>query len=105
MNDVKLSGRLTAEPELSQSASGRYFTSFFLAVPRQTRASETDFLNLVAWGKTAENICKYLHKGSRILVIGKLRTRNYTDSEGKSRSSTEIYVNNWEFADSKPIEH
>ncbi|MCD8215099.1 MAG: single-stranded DNA-binding protein [Clostridiales bacterium] len=103
MNDVKLLGRLTADPELCQTTNGKYFTSFFLAVPRRTKEPETDFPKLMAWGKTAENICKYLHKGSKIAVSGKVRTKKYSDSEGKSRSTTEIHINNWEFAESRPV--
>ena len=102
MNMVILTGRLTAEPELCYTGSGTPCTSFNLAVDRIGKNDDTDFPTLVAWTDTAEFICKYLHKGSKIVARGEVRTRNYNDKDGKNRKVTEIVVDRVEFADSKP---
>ncbi|MCD8090822.1 MAG: single-stranded DNA-binding protein [Clostridiales bacterium] len=102
MNSVILSGRVTADPELRKSEGDRVFTSFILAVQRQSKVPETDFPKITAYGRTAENICRCLRKNSRVIISGKVRTRNITDSEGIRRTLTEILASNWEFLDEKP---
>ncbi|MCD8215935.1 MAG: single-stranded DNA-binding protein [Clostridiales bacterium] len=102
MNSVILTGRVTADPELKKSEGDRVFTNFMLAVPRQSKVPETDFPKVTAYGKTAENICRCLRKNSRVIISGKIRTRNITDSEGIRRTLTEILASNWEFLDEKP---
>ena len=104
MNVVILTGRLTVEPELRYTQSGTACTSFPLAVDRPTgTGSTTDFPTIVAWRETAEFVNKYLHKGSRVVVRGTIRTRNY-ESNGKSHKITEVQADRIEFADSKPQE-
>lgn len=102
MNSVILTGRVTADPELRKSEGDRVFTSFILAVQRQSKVPETDFPKITAYGRTAENICRCLRKNSRVIISGKVRTRNITDSEGIRRTLTEILASNWEFLDEKP---
>lgn len=101
MNVVILTGRLTADPELRYTQQGTSCTSFNLAVDRASRDDSADFPTIVAWRETAEFINQYMHKGSKIVVRGEVRTRNYDDN-GKTRKVTEIQADRVEFADSKP---
>lgn len=101
MNVVILTGRLTADPELRYTQQGTPCTSFNLAVDRAGRDDSADFPTIVAWRETAEFINQYMHKGSKIVVRGEVRTRNYDDN-GKTRKVTEIQADRVEFADSKP---
>lgn len=101
MNVVILTGRLTADPELRYTQQGTPCTSFNLAVDRASRDDSADFPTIVAWRETAEFINQYMHKGSKIVVRGEVRTRNYDDN-GKTRKATEIQADRVEFADSKP---
>lgn len=104
MNDVKLSGRLTADPELKMTPQNVAVTTFILAVDRRSKNDEADFPTIVAWRQTAEFASRYLRKGRRIIVEGEIRTRTYEDREGKKRKVTEVVANNIEFADSKPAD-
>lgn len=101
MNVVILTGRFTADPELRYTHQGTPCTSFNLAVDRASRDDSVDFPTIVAWRETAEFINQYMHKGSKIVVRGEVRTRNYDDN-GKTRKVTEIQADRVEFADSKP---
>lgn len=102
MNVVILTGRLTVDPELRYTPQNVACTSFNLAVDRVSKDDKTDFPTIVAWRETAEFATKYLHKGSRILVRGEIRTRNYDGQDGKSHKATEVVADRLEFADSKP---
>ncbi len=91
LNKVILGGRLTADPELKQTASGTPVTAFSVAVSRKYAAKAengtptqptADFINCVAWRNTAEFISKYFQKGSMIAVTGSIQTRNYEDKNG-----------------------
>ena len=109
LNKVILGGRLTADPELKQTASGTSVMSFTVAVGRKYTAKtdgaaqtpQSDFVNCVAWRSTAEFISKYFHKGSSICVIGRIQTRSFTDSAGNKRYVTEVVVDEVNFVDSK----
>jgi single-strand DNA-binding protein len=104
LNKVILIGRLTADPELKQTPSGVAVTSFTIAVDRQATKEgkkETDFINIVAWRKTAEFISKYFNKGSAIIVCGSIQTRSWKDSEGKNRYATEVVASEVSFAEAK----
>lgn len=98
-NRVVLIGHLGAAPETKTFENGKTFTKFTLATTESykneqgERVSETQWHNLVAWGKVAEIAGKYLDKGKEIAVEGKLMTRNYNDKEGNKRYITEIVVN------------
>lgn len=108
MNNVSLIGRLTADPELKYTQSGKGFTRFTVAVDRPTKQGEekqADFINIVAWDKTAEFVCKYFSKGQRIALTGSIRTGDYTDKDGKKRYTFDIWVNNVEFCESKAKTH
>lgn len=97
MNSVILMGRLTADPELKQTNSGKSVTSFTVAVDRQGKEKATDWINCVAWEKTAELICKYFQKGKPIIVQGSLQTRTYEDKSGGKQKVTEVLVRNIDF--------
>jgi single-strand DNA-binding protein len=103
-NKVILMGRLTADPELKQSASGVAVTSFSLAVDRRLSKDgerKCDFITIVAWRQTAEFICKYFRKGSAILVCGELQTRSWEDGNGQKRYATEVVASEVSFCEAK----
>ena len=105
MNKVFLSGRLTRDPEVKYSQSNTAFARVGIAVDRVfSKNKEVDFFNLVAFGKTAEFLGKWFHKGSKLLAEGRLQISKYKDKEGNERTSTEVVVDNVEFADSKKKE-
>ena len=97
MNRVYIIGRLCADPELKMTNGGKSVTTFTVAVNRQGQKSESDFLDCVAWEKTAEFICKYFQKGSPIVIEGAIQTRTYEDKNGQKRKAVEINVKNVEF--------
>ena len=106
LNNVTLMGRLGKDPELRHTQSGKAVASFSLACDRDYKAQgsdqrETDWIECVAWGGTAEIIQKYFTKGRSMAVTGRLQVRNWTDKDGNKRRSTEVNVSNVYFADSK----
>lgn len=101
MNNVIISGRLTADPELKSTPNGVSVCTFIVAVDRATKDDAADFPVVVAWRQTAEFVAKYLSKGRRIIVKGEIRTRNYEDKDGNKRKATEIQADRVEFADSQ----
>ena len=101
LNKVILLGRLTKTPELKTTPSQKTVTTFTLAVDRKYQKDTTDFINCVAWEKTAEFISRYFNKGSLIAVDGELQTRTYTTSEGQNRTVTEVRVDNAYFTGEK----
>ena len=102
MNKVFLSGNLTQDPEVRYTQSNKAFTRMGLAINRRYKDKEqTDFFNLVAWEKIAEFCSRYLTKGSRVLVEGRLQTYNYEGQDGTKKSGIDVIVENIEFADSK----
>lgn len=103
MNNTQLIGRLTAKPELRYTESQKAVCSFTLAVPRTYNRDETDFINCVAWNKSAEVLEKYCDKGSRIAVVGRIQVRDYETENGK-RYTTEVIAENIEFLDTKKKE-
>ena len=105
MNKAILIGRLTKDPELRTTPTGRNVCQFSVAVSRNfTNAKgerEADFINCVVWDKQAENLVKYQKKGNQIAVEGRIQTRNYDDKDGKKVYVTEILASNISFLDSK----
>jgi single-strand DNA-binding protein len=98
-NKVQLIGNLGMDPEVRTLESGKKFAKVSLATsetyknPKGDRITETQWHNLIAWGKTADIVEKFCKKGSELAIEGKLITRNYTDKEGIKRYVTEIEVN------------
>ena len=105
MNKALLIGRLTRDPELRTTPTGRNVCQFSVAVNRTyTNANgerEADFINCVVWDKQAENLVKYQKKGNQIAVEGRIQTRNYDDNNGKKVYVTEILASNISFLDTK----
>lgn len=102
MNDVKLSGRLTRDPELKQTPAGVAVASFALAVDRKYNREEADFIPITAWRKTAEFVAKHFRKGQRVIIsAGRIRVDPYTDRDGNKRTRFEVVADEVEFADSK----
>ena len=107
LNRVTMMGRLVANPELKTTPSGTSVTSFAVAVDRNQKAKDgsrqADFFDIVAWSKTAELVCKYMTKGSMIVIDGRLQARSYTDKNGNKRKAVEVVAENISFAgDKKP---
>ena len=91
MNVTVLVGRLTKDPEVKQSTSGKTYTRFTLAVNRPFTKDEVDFINCVVFGKTAEVMNKYVRKGHRIGLTGRLQTNKY-EHNGEKRISFDVMV-------------
>jgi single-strand DNA-binding protein len=104
MNACTLLGRMTRNPEMRASASGVAFVTFTLAVNRRVKKGEpaqADFLDCVAFGKTAESISNFFEKGSQILVHGRIQLDNWTDRDGAKRRSIKIMVDQFYFVGNK----
>jgi len=100
MNKSILVGRLTQEPEVRYTQSGKAVASFTIAVPRivpKGQHPEADFIPIVAWEKLAEICGNNLTKGRRVLVEGRLQIRSYEDEKGQKRRVAEIVAQNVEF--------
>ena len=104
MNKVVLIGRLTKDPDLKFVAgTGTAITNFTLAVNRPKDKNgevKADFINCVAFGKTAETIAQYLTKGRQLAVFGNIRTGSYEAQDGTKRYTTDVYVEGFDFVDS-----
>ena len=104
INKSILGGRLTADPELKQTASGISACTFTVAVNRKYSKDgqqEADFINCQAWRQTAEFICKYFKKGSSICIAGAIQTRTWTDNNNQKRYATEVVADEAYFVDGK----
>ncbi|MCR0319646.1 single-stranded DNA-binding protein [[Clostridium] innocuum] len=104
MNRVVLVGRLTKDPVLRKTANGASVTSFTLACTRRFKQEgqpDADFINTVAWNKTADSVSQYTHKGSLVGVEGRIQTRSYDDQSGKRVYVTEVVADSVQFLESK----
>lgn len=103
MNSVQLVGRLTRDPEVRYSDGGASVARFTLAVDRRFKKEEdgADFISCVAFGKTAEFLEKYFHKGQRLGLTGRIQTGSYVNREGAKVYTTDVIVENTEFVESK----
>ena len=105
LNKAILMGRLVADPELRRTPNNNSITSFTLAVNRsfvrQGEQPQTDFIDIVAWGKTAEFVSRYFVKGQQVAVAGRIQTRNWEDKQGNKRKSVEVVAEEVHFAESK----
>ena len=111
VNVCVLVGRLANDPEMRYTSSGMAVTKFRLAIDRRVRRSEegegererqTDFLDIVAFGQSAENCAKYLDKGSLVGVEGRVQSRTWETQEGQKRYAVEIAANSVQFLESRP---
>ena len=109
MNNVSLVGRLTTDPELRYTTDNRAYVRVNVAVDRglskedkEAGKQSADFISCVFWNKTAENLAKFMKKGSQIALIGKIRTGSYDKEDGTKGYTTDVRVDNLTFLDSKP---
>jgi single-strand DNA-binding protein len=106
LNKVVLIGRLVKDPELRNTQSGKSVVNFTIAVDRPYIADsgerEADFIPIVAWNKTAENVAKYMTKGRLVAVAGRIQTRNYEHEDGTRRYVTEVVADDVRFLDRAP---
>lgn len=104
MNSVILVGRLVKDPELRRTSNDIPVVQFTLAVNRpysRNAEKQADFINCVVWRQAAENLAKYMRKGSQIGVEGQLQVRTYDDNNGLKRYITEVVCNAVHFLESK----
>ena len=106
LNRCIIMGRLTYDPELRHTQDGKSVTSITLAVDRDFKGKngekETDFIDVVAWGATAEFLCSYFSKGRMAVAEGRLQIRDWTDKDGKKRKAVEVLADHVYFGESKP---
>lgn len=102
MNKIMLIGNLGADPEMSYTTSGTPVTKFRIAVNRRTRGTdgewknETDWFSIVAWNNLAETCSKFLQRGHKVYVEGRLTQRKYTDRNNVERTAIEVVINDME---------
>ena len=105
LNVIAIMGRLSRDPELRQTTTGKNVASFTIACSRGRKDANgkdlVDWIPVVAWEHTAEFVCKYFEKGSLIAIDGRLQSRTYKDRDGNNRTAIEIVANNANFAGSK----
>mgnify|MGYP002764450145 FL=1 len=102
INKAIIMGRLTHEPELRQTGTGHSACSFSIAVNNGCGENRrTDFINCVAWNKTAEFVSRYFTKGKMIIVIGRITTRAWEDKNGKRCYATDVVADEVSFGESK----
>ena len=105
LNVIAIMGRLSRDPELRQTTTGKSVASFTIACSRGRKDANgkdlVDWIPVVAWEHTAEFVCKYFEKGSLIAIDGRLQSRTYKDRNGNNRTAIEIVANNVNFAGSK----
>lgn len=109
LNKVVIQGRTVAAPELRHTTGGTPVTSFCIASERSYVKAGTergaDFIDVVAWNKTAEFITHYFKKGQLILIEGELQTRTYKDKNGNNRKAVEVIARNAFFSESQRADH
>lgn len=101
MNKIIIKGRLTRNPEMKQTNSGKSVANFSVAVNRRFDKEKTDFFECTAWEKTGEFVSKYFAKGQEILVEGRMESNHYEDKSGNKRTSWSIIVEQVDFCGSK----
>ena len=104
MNNVTLVGRFTKDPDVRYTDGGTSISRFTIAVDRRFKKDgeqNADFINCVAFGKTAEFIEKYFKKGMRVGITGRIQTGSYEDKDGKKVYTTDVIAENVEFVESK----
>ena len=104
INRVVLVGRLTKDPVLRKTGSGASVVSFTVACDRRVKTEgqpTADFINTVAWNKTADIVAQYTHKGSLVGVEGRIQTRSYDDQSGRRMYVTEVVADRIQFLESK----
>ena len=103
INRVVLVGRITKDPDLRKTQSGKSVVSFTIARNRRvpSQGQDADFINCVAWNKTADFMAQYVKKGALLGLEGRIQTRSYDDRDGKRVYVTEVVADNVQFLESK----
>lgn len=105
INNTVLVGRLTKDPDLRYTGSGKAVASCTIAVNRDFKNAdgeqEADFINCVFWGKTAETLANYVKKGHQIGIVGRIQTRNYENQQGQKVFVTEVVVERLNFLEKR----
>ncbi len=103
INKVILVGRITKDPALRKTQNGTSVVSFTLACNRRvpSQGQDADFINCVAWNKTADFMAQYVRKGALLGIEGRIQTRNYDDKDGKRVYVTEVVANSVQLLESK----
>ena len=105
VNRIILMGRMTRDPELRTTGSGKSVTSFTIACERDVKNQDgsrtADFIDCVAWGNTAEFAVKYFGKGRMVIVDGRLQTRDWTDKNRNKRKAVEVVADHVYFGETK----
>ena len=101
MNVVTLVGRISQDIRTAKTKDGSLIANLNIAVPKPRNFSEADFFRCVAFGKNAELIAEYTHKGSRIGISGHLTTSEYTNKDGANVKTVEIFIETVEFLEAK----
>lgn len=104
MNKVILMGRLARDPEIRYTDANLAIGRYSLAVPRRVQQGQepaADFVNVVSFGKAAEFAEKYLKKGTKVLVTGRIQTGSYTNKDGQKVYTTDVVAEEQEFCESK----
>ena len=101
LNKAVIMGRMTRDPEIRHTESGKSVANFTLAVDRDHNREETDFLDVVAWNGTADFVGKYFRKGQMAVVSGRLQTRKWEAKDGTNRTAFEIVAENIYFGEAK----
>lgn len=105
MNKVHLIGNLTKDPELRYTKQNTPVASYTIAInSRYGENQQTDFINISTWGKSGEFVSKYFKKGQPIAITGRLKNKNYEDSNGNKHYSMEVITEDIEFVGSKKEE-
>ena len=106
MNNVSLVGRLTRDPELRYTQDNRAYCRVVLAVDRGISKEDkdagkqsADFISCICWNKTAENLAKYMKKGSQVSIVGRIMTGSYENNNGDTVYTTDVRVNQLHFLD------
>ena len=97
MNQVLLVGRMVFDPEMKQTNNGTSYVPVRVAIDRRDKEKTTDFISCRAWGKTAEFISKYFHKGDPIEIIGRLQSESYEKQDGTKVSGMVVIIDNVNF--------
>lgn len=101
MNRIMLMGRITRDAEQKATTSGTTITSFSVAVERPGANKETDFIPVIAFGKTGDMVKTYFPKGRMIALEGRLQVRRYEDKDGKKRTASEVIADRIYFCGDK----
>jgi len=103
INQWTIVGRVGRDPQLRHTASGTAVANFSVATTNRISADreETEWHNVVAWGKSAEFVGKYIKKGNRVVVVGRSATRSWEDKDGQKRYATECVANSVQSLESK----